>query len=123
MEIFQNVDIDIIRDRARTARCAYIEDMENKLVSFEKKMLSKGFKVFWVSKESDVVEAFLKLLPSGVHHHKVCFDLPIIPSEFANVKSIQKISTKEIETRTQSAHFLFTQADFAVVETGTLVLL
>lgn len=121
-EISQNVDIDFIKTRAYIARHSYIENMENKLAAFEKRMLNKNFNVFWADNEASLVELVYQLLPEKIYN-KVCFDLPHIPEEFNNAKRIKKIPIVEVENGKQSASVLFTQADFGILETGTLVLL
>lgn len=121
MEISQNVDIDFIKTRAFIARHSYIENMENKLTAFEKRMLSKNFRVYWAENEDALVDLVFDLLPDRMYN-KVCFDLPHIPEDFDNNKIIKKIPISDVETGKQNANILFTQADFAVIETGSLVL-
>lgn len=122
MEISHVSDIDFIKTRAFAARHAYIEDMENKLVFFEKKMAAKNFKMYWASSEEELTDCIFNLLPDPLYN-RVCFDIPRIPSEFENTKVVKKIPPAEVENGTQNATVLLTQADFAIVESGTIVLL
>lgn len=119
MEVSTNCGIDYIKTCAFLARHSYIEDMETHLSSFEKRLQAKNFKVYWASTESDLVEMVQELLP-GRFQTKVCFDLPSIPEGF-NTNRIQKISIADVENGRQTPSVLFTQADFGIVETGTLV--
>lgn len=117
-----SADIDDIRSRANSARRAYIEDMENKLIAFEHRMNDKNFKLYWVSNEEELTSLVFKLLPEK-YFNKFCFDLPRTPEAFHDAKSIKAIHYNDVESGAASATYLFTQADFAVVKTGTLVLL
>lgn len=118
MESPTNFDIDYIKTCAFAARHNYIEDMENQLISFEKKLQAKNFKVYWVSTENDLVEMVHQILP-GRMNTRVCFDLPTVPDGF-NSSRIKKVSISDVENRRVFPHVLFTQADFGIVETGTL---
>lgn len=121
MEISQT-DIDFIKTSAFSARHSYIEDMENKLGIFEKKMQEKNFKIYWASSEWELTDLVFGLLPDPLYN-RVCFDIPRIPEEFNNTKMVKKISIGDVENGNQSASVLLTQADFGIVESGTLVLL
>lgn len=122
MEIAQNTPLDFIKTRAYIARHSYIEDMENKLTSFEKKMLAKDFKVHWASTEDNLTDLIYNSLPEKAYN-KVCFDIPVIPENLAHIKAIKPIPLKDLENGEKEASIIITQADFAIVETGTLVLL
>lgn len=122
MEISQTADIDFIKTKAFTIRHSVIEDLENKLVSLESKLTEKKFQVFWASNEKELTDMVFDILPSS-YNNRFCFDLPKTPDAFSNTKVIKKIPLVEVENGQQNASYLFTQADFAVVETGTLVLL
>ncbi|MCQ2263127.1 MAG: LUD domain-containing protein [Bacteroidales bacterium] len=121
MEISQ-VDLSFIRTQANTARHDYIEEMENKLIAFDRRMNEKGFKVYWVSDENELTDLVFDLIPQ-TPYNKFCFDLANTPEAFRNTKAIKPIHFADVESGAASATYLFTQADFAVVETGTLVLL
>ena len=118
MDVPTNFDIDYIKTCAFAARHSYIEEMESQLISFERRLQAKNFKVYWASTEEDLVEMVHQILP-GKYHTKVCFDLPTIPEGF-NTNRISKVSIADVENRRAIPHILFTQADFAIVETGTL---
>ena len=118
MEVSTNFGIDYIKTCAFAARHSYIEDMESQLITFEKRLQSKNFKVYWASTEDDLVEMVHEILP-GKYRTKVCFDLPTIPEGF-NSNRISKISIADVENGRQTPNILFTQADFGIVETGTL---
>ena len=118
MEVSTNFGIDYIKTCAFAARHSYIEDMESQLISFEKRLQTKNFKVYWASTEDDLVEMVHDLLP-GKYRTKVCFDLPTIPDGF-NSSRISKVSIADVENGRQTPNVLFTQADFGIAETGTL---
>ncbi len=119
MEFIDFYDSDYIRTCAAGARHSYIEDMENKLSYFEKRLQSKNFKVYWAATENDLVEMVKEILPSKTRN-KVCFDLETIPQGFKDSR-FSPISIAQLENGAQTANVLFTQADFGVVDTGTLV--
>lgn len=122
MEISRTADIDFIRTRAFLARHNYIESMDTKLKSFEKKMTSKNFRVLWAHSEEELTHIVKDALPDRLVNN-VCFDLDHLPTSLSHLKSIKTVPIADVETRKLSASVLFTQADFAVLETGTLVLL
>lgn len=122
MEVSQIAEFEFIRARVATARHDYIENMHNKLSVFEKNMLAKNFNVFWASTEQDLAWQITRLLPSQLSN-KVCFDLPRIPDELNDTRLIKKVGTLDVESGKQQAAVLITEADFGVVESGTLVLL
>ena len=122
MEISQNVDLEFIKTRAYIARHSYIEDMGNQLPAFEKKLMVKNFKVHWASTQDDLVSMMFGLFPNKLYN-RICFDIPKIPENFNNTKVVQKISVAELESGQANANILVTQADFGVVETGSLILL
>ena len=122
MEFSQEDMIEFCRTRANIIRQKYIEDMENKLTSFERKMIAKGFRVFWVTDEDDLTENIFEQLPK-TPYNKVCFDLPDVPEALRSSKNIRPVHYADVESGKSGATYLFVQAEFAIVETGTLVLL
>lgn len=122
MEFTPEEILEFCRTRANIIRQKYIEDMENKLTSFDRKMKEKGYQVFWISDEAELTETVFSLLPKN-HYNKVCFDLPNVPEDLRSSKSIRPVHYADVESGKTGASYLFVQADFAIVETGTLVLL
>ncbi|MCQ2279400.1 MAG: hypothetical protein MJZ49_01190 [Bacteroidales bacterium] len=122
MEISQNAPLDYILSCTNIIRHDFIEDMENRLITFERKMKDKNFKVLWISDEEELTQTFSNLLPNKPYN-KVCFDLTHTPESFHDIKGVKQIHFADVESGKTSATYLFTQADFAIVETGTLVLL
>ncbi len=122
MEFTQEDMTEFCRTRANIIRQKYIEDMENKLTFFDRKMREKGCRVCWIPDEDALTETFFSLLPKNPYN-KVCFDLPDVPEDLRNSKSIRPVHYADVESGKSGATYLFVQADFAIVETGTLVLL
>ena len=85
MEVSTNFGIDYIKTCAFAARHSYIEDMESQLISFERRLQAKNFRVYWASTEDDLVEMVHDLLP-GKYRTKVCFDLATIPEGFKEIR-------------------------------------
>ena len=52
MEFSPEDIIEFCRTRANIIRQKYIEDMENKLTYFDRRMREKGFNVCWISDET-----------------------------------------------------------------------
>ena len=123
MEDHNFLDVQNMRNRAHFIRRSYIEEMEKHLLAFENKVHDNNIEVKWVVDEQDLSEIILSFLPKS-HYNKVCFDISNIPE---NIQShgnlIKNIPLKELEDKAETAEILITEADFAVVETGDIVLI
>jgi len=114
-------DLQFLKTRANFIRFSYIEQMENHLLAFESKLSSKNFKVRWINDEQELVEFICKSMPKN-NYNKVCFDIAKIPEEFFEKKNfIKKISIDAFENNHDTAENLVIQADFGVVESGSVV--
>lgn len=122
MEFSPEEILEFCRTRANVIRQKYIEDMENKLTAFDRKMSEKGFRVCWIPDEAELTETVFSLLPK-TPYNKMCLDLPNTPEALRTSKAIRPVHYADVESGKSSASYLFVQADFAIVETGTLVLL
>ncbi len=123
MEDHNFLDVQNMRDRAHFIRRSYIEEMEKHLLAFENKAHDNNIEVKWVVDEQDLSEMILSFMPK-LHYNKVCFDIQNISENFkAHGNLIKNIPLKELENKAETAEFLITEADFAVVETGDIVLI
>jgi len=117
-----NGDLQFLKTRANFIRFSFIEQMENHLLAFESKLTSKNFKVKWINDEMELVE-FICNSMSKNNYNKVCFDTPRISEEFFDKKNfIKKISIDAFENNNDIAENLVVQADFGVVENGSIIL-
>jgi len=116
-------DLQFLKTRANLIRFSYIEEMEKHLLAFESNLSSKGIKVRWMSEESELVDFICKSM-SKSSYNKVCFDIPKIPDEFFEKKNfIKEISVDAFEKNNETAENLIIQADFGVVEKGSIILI
>ena len=116
-------DLQFLRTRANYIRFSYIEQMENHLLAFESKMTSKNFKVRWINEEQEMVE-FISNTMTKNNYNKVCFDIKTIPEQFFEKKNyIKQISIEEVENNKDTAENLVIEADFGIVENGSIIFL
>jgi heterodisulfide reductase subunit C len=95
--------------------------MEKHLLAFESKLISKNIKVRWIGDEEELTEFICKSMAKS-NYNKVCFDIPKISEEFFEKKNfIKQINIDTLEKNNDTAENLVIQADFGVVENGTLV--
>lgn len=120
-DLFQNNDYQSVKEKAHFLRDAYIEDIEKNLLGFETQLSAHKINVRWVDNESVLSNMILDLLPSR-SHNRVCFDMPYIPNLLQNCGNIiHNVSLADIENHNEEAENLIIQADFGVVENGSLV--
>ena len=116
-------DLQYLRTRANFIRFSFIEEMEKHLLAFETKLSYKNIKVRWMNDESELVNFICNSL-SKSNYNKVCFDLPEVSDKFFEKKNfIKQINIEDFENNNDTAEHLVIQADFGVVENGTIVLL
>ena len=116
-------DLQFLKTRANLIRFSFIEQMENHLLAFESKLSSKNFKVRWINDESELVDFICKSMSKN-NYNKVCFDIPKISDEFFIKKNfIKKISIDAFENNNDTAENLVIQADFGIVENGSIFFL
>jgi L-lactate utilization protein LutB len=116
-------DLQFLKTRASFIRFSYIEQMENHLLAFESKLTLKNIKVRWIDHELELVDFICKSMSKN-NYNKVCFDIPKVFEAFFEKKNfIKKINIDDFENNNDTAENLVIQADFGVVETGSLVFL
>jgi L-lactate utilization protein LutB len=116
-------DLQFIKTRANFIRHSFIEEMEKHLLAFESFISSKHIKVQWIVDEEELGETLLSNLPKK-HFNKVSFDLPKIPEIILKNNSLVKIvSINDFENSGEIADLLVVEADFGIVETGSVVLI
>lgn len=111
-----------IQKRANFIRYSFIENMDNNLLAFENKLSTNGIDVKWISNEEELVSYIQQDFPKA-HFNKVCFDMPNVPEELVNTGNlIKSISVEDLENNIESADYLITNANFGLVDTGSVVI-
>lgn len=116
-------DIQYIKTKANLIRHIYIEDMEKYLLSFDQKVTQRGIVTEWVENEEDlstiIQQSFLKK-----SFNKICFDSSVIPSFFTEKNQLFKIiSVEEAISSSDNIEHLVIEANFGIVQNGSIVLL
>lgn len=116
-----SVENQFIKNRANLIRHNFIEEMEKHLLAFEKAATSHDLNVQWIIDEQALVEAIRNMMDKP-HFNKVCFDCEHIPNEIKNASTnlIQLVNVDNFGN--DSADYLFVEADYGIVETGSVVL-
>jgi L-lactate utilization protein LutB len=114
-------DLQFLKTKANFIRFSYIEEMEKYLLAFESKLFSKNIVVRWINDESNLVEFICSSMCKD-NYNKVCFDVPKIPEAFLEKKNfIKEISIDACEKKEETVENLIVQADFGIVESGSIV--
>ena len=109
------------RDSAYAVRQNYFKDIEKYLLGFEQKAVENRLEVLWVNDEEQLVSTIESQFKSK--YNKVCFDLPEIPATLASHHAVKRITPQTFEAQENIPDIVITNADFAVAETGEIVLL
>lgn len=111
-----------VKERANAIRNAYIDNCEKHLLAFEQKLNENRINVFWVIDEHHLKEVITSFFPKSLYN-KVCFDMKQIPEDFHSFGTVIKtISLENLENNVENVDFLITEADFAVIESGNIIL-
>ena len=115
-------DLQFVKNRANFVRFSFIEEMEKHLLAFETTAVSNGFKIQWINDEDTFAEA-LRGFFTNKQYNRVCFDLKNIPEVFENEKQlIKNVKVEDFESGAEIAETLVVDADFGIVENGSVVL-
>ena len=114
-------DLQFLKTKANFIRHSFIEEMEKHLLAFESKLSAKNIKVKWIDDEKELVEFVQKSMPKD-NYNKVCFDTQVV-SDTAFLKNnlIKNISVESLENNSETAEVLVVQADFGIVENGSVI--
>jgi len=116
-------DLQFLKTRANFIRFSFIEEMEKHLLAFESKLTSKNIKVRWINDESELVDFICKSMSKN-NYNKICFDIPVVSDMFFEKKNfIKSVPIEALETFSDTAESLVVQANFGVVENGSLILI
>ena len=109
------------RDSAYAVRQNYFNDIEKYLLGFEQKAVENRLEVLWVNDEEQLVSTIESQFKSK--YNKVCFDMPEVPAALASHHAVKRIAPQSFEAQENIPDIVVTNADFAVAETGEIVLL
>lgn len=109
------------RDSAYAIRCNYFNDIEKNLLAFESKAVENRLNVLWANDEAQLVSVIESHFKSN--YNKVCFDLPEIPDAFMEHRAVRQVTPQSFENQENIPEIVVTNANFAVAETGEIVLL
>lgn len=115
------VDQQFIQNRANLIRYNFIEEMERHLLAFESVANSHNLNVQWITDEEALVEYIYNILTKQ-HYNKVCFDLKKIPEDIVQDKNKVIQIVKPENLLELGAEHLFIEADFGIIENGSVVL-
>lgn len=119
------MDFDNMKTQAQLIRQIVINNMDNHLLSFEKKIQQKGFEVIWIHDEEQLVEQLMQLSDT-VNYARFFIDTQKL-NIFDKIKQgrphIKQISAEEFEANQNSPDFVVVKGDFGVVENGNILLL
>ncbi|MDR2979877.1 MAG: 4Fe-4S dicluster domain-containing protein [Bacteroidales bacterium] len=115
------VEKQIVRNRANLVRHNYIEEMEKHLLAFEAAANAHDLSVHWIIDESALVDFVQNLMPKS-RFNKVCFDFGKIPDGIKNDNSGLFQFVKIEDFNDNSAEYLFVEADYGIVENGSIAL-
>jgi len=114
-------DLQFLKTKANIIRHNFIEEMERHLLAFETNISAKNIKVKWMSDEAELVDFICKTMPKS-NYNKVCFDIPVVSESFFEKKNfIKQIKIDMFENNSETAENLVIEADFGVVENGSVV--
>lgn len=114
-------DINALQEKAYYLRHSYVEDMDTHLLNFETKATSHNLNVYWAIDEEHLGRTILEILPSK-KYNKVCVDLPELPGFIERAEPINLVSIENVQNHYDEADTLIVDADFAVTENGSVVL-
>lgn len=116
-------DLQYLKTRANFIRQSFIEEMEKNLLAFEQNLKATGFNISWIEDEDELSTTIINSFGKPTNN-KVCFDLKSVPKMFQDKKGIiRPVSIVDFEHFNDSAEHLVVEANFGIVENGSLVLI
>jgi len=116
-------DLQYIKTRASLIRQSYIEEMEKNLLAFEQKLTNANICTVWVQDEEELVSSIIKSFKKP-NNNKICIDLKQVPKYFLEKKSTFKsVSVPDFSNFSDFAEHLVVEANFGIVENGSLILI
>lgn len=114
-------DLQYLKTRANFIRQSFIEEMEKNLLAFEQNLKATGFNISWIEDEDELSTTIINSFGKPTNN-KVCFDLKSVPKMFQEKKGIiRPVSVADFEHFNDSAEHLVVEANFGIVENGSLI--
>jgi len=118
---FLDQDFESVRKKAYAIRHNYFDDMEKHLLALESALVRKGLNVLWIKDRSSLFESVDSLVETG-NVRRISFDTDTqLDHSFSS--RVEIVPLEKAETSSDDLDLLVVDADFAVCDTGSLVLL
>ena len=118
---FLDQDFESVRKKAYAIRHNYFDDMEKHLLALESALVRKGLNVLWIKDKNSLVESVNSLMESG-NVRRIAFDSETQIESSLPLRA-EVVPLEKAETSSDDLDLLVVDADFAVCDTGSLVLL
>jgi len=114
-------DFESIRNKAYAIRHNYFDDMDKHLLSLENVLMKNGMNVLWAKDRNSLFDNVNSLIDSH-SVRRICFDSRL-PFENSFHNKVEIVSVDKLEDSSDDVEMLVVDADFAVSENGSMVLL
>ena len=118
---FLDQDFESVRKKAYAIRHNYFDDMEKHLLALESALVRKGLNVLWIKDKNSLIESVDSLMESG-NVRRIGFDTET-QIEGSLPSRAEVVPLDKAETSSDDLDLLVVDADLAVCDTGSLVLL
>lgn len=113
-------DFESIRKRAYALRHNYFDDMEKHLLNLESALMLKGMNVIWIKDNNSLLE-YVDSKIDSLNVRRISFDSRI-PMDSVFHSKAEVVPVEAAETSSDDIDLMVIDADFAVCDTGSLVL-
>jgi L-lactate utilization protein LutB len=114
-------NFESIRNKAYAIRHNYFDDMDKHLLSLENVLMKNGMNVLWAKDRNSLFDNVNSLIDSH-SVRRICFDSRL-PFENSFHNKVEIVSVDKLEDSSDDVEMLVVDADFAVSENGSMVLL
>ncbi len=109
-----------IREYAHYYRSLYFKDMEKNVLALEAAINKNGLTVSWANSPDCLLEQVQALLPKK-SHNKVCIDIKESQNYLPSQNSLNECPISALKNREYNVDALIMDADYAIVNDGSLV--
>jgi len=114
-------DFESIRNKAYAIRHNYFDDMDKHLLSLENVLMKNGMNVLWAKDRNSLFDNVNSLIDSH-SVRRICFDSRL-PFENSFHNKVEIVPVDKLEDSSDDVEMLVVDADFAVSENGSMVML
>lgn len=118
---FLDQDFESVRKKAYAIRHNYFDDMEKHLLALESALVRKGLNVLWIKDKNSLVESVNSLAESQ-NVRRIGFDTETQIESYVPSR-LEVVPIEKAETSSDDLDLLVVDADYAVCDSGLLVLL